>query len=156
MATRQETIQTLLELLRPKYDPPGEPDDYGIEMRSKDGTHKVQITHSGVTFTSLTDAARFHAFGFQHLDEIRRLIKNTPSFDVPAVPAAKVQKERVSGPSARGLIFGMLEQHKAAPPADLQEQILKALIVQHPDRDPKKLKSQIYLHRSEWNRNQKA
>ena len=161
MADKQATIQTIMELARKNYNPVGEPDEFGIELMAKDQSHTLKITHSGVNFTSTVDATKFYAYGFTHLAEIRKLLNRAPAFDETVDQPrsqprsqAGIQVTKTSGPSVRGTVLSMLDQHAALPPSDLQEQILAVLVKQHPERDPKKLKAQIYLHRSEWNRKQ--
>ena len=106
---------------------------------------------------------QYCAYGLTHLREIRLVIKDpTLITSPPAAPekpprsTGKPAKEpRDTGPSARGMIFQALDEGKDQTQEAVQEKLLALLIKTFPERDPKRLKGQIYLHRSEWNKKQK-
>lgn len=166
----KESAQEILNLFKSNYDVNNQ-DEFGVELTAKDGTHKVRLTGSTVTFHHPTNVNISYSMGANSTN-IRAFFKRMPTFDPEMyagdVPAEKPKREPKSAtakaaatpkepkpaksaapagdkkPSARAQMIALFNEGKT------KEQVLETLIPLHPDRDAKSLKNQISLNFSEW------
>lgn len=170
----QRDVQEIIQALKASgYTAVGEPTEFGMEFTAKSGTHTVELTQDGITFVGTNDTSIVYAYGLgRQVPDIKAFIRKPKSFteleldtvqSQPTTKPPKAAKAPKSTPnsaprelSVRSLILQMLDAHKGQPQEATQLLIIDALAKNFPDQDQKKLKSRIYLHRSEWNKMQNS